>query len=147
MKKNTGTLFILLIAVASLTLNSCKKSSTTFTAPSGSFIWSFLGTNYTADSASMIQGSGSAVIIATSGVSGSSTYRFFEISLHGTVAVGTYTEAGQNAMSYTTLTTGGPCSPFTINITAIGNGKASGNFTGTLPPGPISGSFTDIPVR
>lgn len=143
--KKQAALFILFLAVAT-GFYSCKKDSSSSPTPSGGFTWSYQGTNYTADSAYMIQGTGGAGINAYLGTSGSSNYRFWEINLNGAVAPGSYVQ-GNNDLIYWTNSGPNMCAPFTVNITSLSGGKVSGNFTGTLPAGTITGSFNSIPVR
>lgn len=140
------TLAVFVFMTMTTILFSCKKDSTPTPNNTSGFTWTYGGTSYTADSAYMIQGSGLAGISAYLGNPTSSSYKYFEINLMGQAAPGAYTQNG-NDLIYWLANTPNQATPFTVNITALGSGKVSGNFTGTLPAGTISGSFTNIPVR
>ena len=147
-----------IVSIAGLLLLACNKSENEANDSPNSFTWTFEGNNYTANQDTAFTsglGLNPFVIYAGNGTSYLSLTRRFYFTLSA-FAVGSYPfttgPAAPNRFEYIDdLGNNHGGISGTFNITDHLNNKLSGFFSGTLagPSGnqPVSGSFTNMPVK
>jgi hypothetical protein len=160
MKKIIPDLFIFtvfFISISVLPSSSCNKKSDSGSKPPSSFIWTFKGTTYKADlcSAYVHYDLTPFLIMAITGTDFNTNFTqkiYFSLDSFNTGNFTIVPGPGSNILHYIDVL-GNDHSGVsgTLSLISYANNLLSGNFSATIagPSGnePITGSFSNVPVR
>lgn len=160
MKKLISGLFIFSILLSSISVllsSSCNKTSDSDSKPPSSFTWTYNGTTYKADlcSAYVHYDLTPFLIMAITGTNFNTYFTqkiYFSLDSFNPGNFNIVPGPGSNILEYIdVLGYGHSGVSGTLSITSNANNLMSGNFSATIagPSGnePISGSFTNVPVK
>jgi len=157
MKKAIPGLFIFAVLFSIAILPSCNKTSDSDSKPPSNFTWTYNGTTYKADLDSAyvrydLTPYFIKAIIGTNFITNHTQEIWFSLASFNTGSFAIVPGPGSNVLHYTdVLGYDHPGISGTLNITSYANNLLSGNFSATIagPSGnePITGNFTNVPVK